>query len=112
MVVAAIGESRGQKDDARDAYKLADDVRTGAIKRRVFKDVGQYNRLREPSRTRSMIVRDVVRIQNRLKRLYRSRGIAVSRQSIYSRPAGTRPRGGCPRPCATQPPCCTRSTTR
>ncbi|XYH98400.1 IS110 family transposase [Sorangium sp. So ce1128] len=84
VVVTAIGESRGQKDDARDAYKLADDLRTGAIKQRVFKDVGQYKRLRELSRTHTMIVRDVVRIQNRLKSLYRSRGIAVSRRSVYS----------------------------
>jgi hypothetical protein len=29
VVVAAIAESRGQKDDERDAYKLAEDLRTG-----------------------------------------------------------------------------------
>jgi transposase len=84
VVVAAIAESRGQKDDERDAYKLAEDLRTGAIKRRVFKDAGQFTTLRELSRTHAMVVQDAVRIQNRLKSLYRSRGIAVSGQNVYS----------------------------
>lgn len=71
VVVAAIAESRGQKDDERDAYKLAEDLRTGAIKRRVFKDGGQYTTLRELSRTHAMVVQDVVRIKNRIKSLFR-----------------------------------------
>ena len=45
--MAAIAESRGQKDDERDAYKLAEELRTGAIKRRVFKDGGQFTTLRK-----------------------------------------------------------------
>ena len=37
IVVAGIGQSRGQKSDALDAFRCADDLRTGAIKTRVFK---------------------------------------------------------------------------
>ncbi|XYH98779.1 hypothetical protein ACMHYB_03175 [Sorangium sp. So ce1128] len=53
----------------RGRDKLADDLRTGAIERRVFKDVGQYSRLREPSRTHTRIIRDVVRIKHGLESL-------------------------------------------
>lgn len=47
----------------------SEQLRTGAVDRRVFKDVGQYKRLRELSWMHTMIVRDVVRIQSRLESL-------------------------------------------
>ena len=37
IVVAGIGKSRGQKSDILDAFQRAEDLRTGAIKTRVFK---------------------------------------------------------------------------
>jgi hypothetical protein len=85
VVVAAIGESRGQKDDARDAYKLAEQLRTGALKTRVFKEVGEYKTLGELGRTHAMLVQDVVRVQNRIKALLRSRGVAVEGKNVYSK---------------------------
>jgi hypothetical protein len=63
---------------------LAEQLRTGAIKRRVFKEVGEYRTLGELGRTHAMIVQDVVRVQNRIKALLRSRGIAVVGKSVYS----------------------------
>ena len=36
VVVVAVEESRGQKDDARDAFGLAERLRTGALGPRVF----------------------------------------------------------------------------
>ena len=39
MVVANIAESRGQKNDRREAFGLAEKLRTGALDRRVFKDL-------------------------------------------------------------------------
>jgi len=50
----------------------------------VFKEVGEYRTLRELGRAHMMIVQDVVRVQNRIKALFRSRGVTVSGKSIYS----------------------------
>ncbi len=101
LVVVGIGEEqRGPKSDALDAVKLADRLRKGTIERRVYKDRGVYRELRELGRAHAMIVRDVVRVQNRLKSLYRSRGVQVTGKAVYSTkgrveplkqlPAGTR----------------------
>jgi len=84
VIVAMVPESRGQKDDERDAFQLAEQLRTGAIKKSVFKEVGEYGTLRELGRAHTMIVQDVVRVQNRIKALFRSRGVAVSGKSAYS----------------------------
>ena len=37
----------GQKSDERDAFALAEELRTGALKKRVFKEAGEYRTLRE-----------------------------------------------------------------
>ena len=37
VVVAAVGENRGSKDDRRDVFGLADDLRLGAIRWKVYK---------------------------------------------------------------------------
>jgi len=84
VVVVTVPQSRGQKSDERDAYQLAEKLRTGALKNWVFKEPGAYRTLREIGRTHAMVVQDVVRVQNRIKALYRSRGIAVAGRSVYS----------------------------
>jgi transposase len=83
VVVAMVPESRGQKNDESDAFNLAEQLRTGALKKRVFKEAGAYKSLRELGRTHAMVVQDVVRVQNRIKALYRSRGVAVSGKGVY-----------------------------
>jgi hypothetical protein len=85
LVVMMVPESQGQKNDEKDAFALAEQLRTGAIKKHVFKEVGEYGTLRELGRTHTMVVQDVVRVQNRLKALFRSRGVAVAGQSVYSK---------------------------
>lgn len=100
MVVTRVGESRGQKSDERDAFGLAEKLRLGAIETRVFKDHGPYRKLRELARVHSMVVCDVVRVQNRLKSFLRSRGVASGGKAVYGEshrsallkqlPAGTR----------------------
>ena len=82
-VVAGLSQSRGPKDDQRDAFGLADKLRTNSIETRVFKDIGCYGRLRELSRVYQMQVRDVVRVQNRIRALYRSRAIPTPGDGIY-----------------------------
>ena len=79
-----VSESRGPKNDERDAFALADNLRTGAIDTRVFKEAGAFKKLRELGRVHSMVVRDVVRVKNRLKALYRSRGVATLDKTVYS----------------------------
>ena len=87
IVVAGISESRGQKSDVLDAFRRAEELRSGTIKTPVFKSPRRYSRLRELARVHSMLVRDVVRVQTRLKVMYRARGIATPGKSVYS-PSG------------------------
>ena len=47
VVVAMVSESRGQKSDQSDAFNLAEQLRTGAIKKHVFKEVSEFKTLRE-----------------------------------------------------------------
>jgi len=54
------------------------------MKTRVFKSGGPFKALRELARTHRMVVADVVRAKNRIKSVYRSRGVPVAGQSLYS----------------------------
>jgi transposase len=84
VVVAGVSAtSRGPKDDKRDAFGLAGDLRLGAIKTRVFKQGGPYRALRELARTYRMVVGDVTRTKNRIKSMYRARGVPVGGKAVY-----------------------------
>jgi len=84
IVVASVPDSRGPKNDARNAYGLAEKLRIGAIQKSVFKAPAQFRRLREIARVLEMLVRDVVRVQARLKSIYRSRGVTTPGATVYS----------------------------
>jgi transposase len=84
LVVAGVGRTRGPKNDALDALGLAQALRIGAIETRVHKGLGRYKKLRQLARVHRMIVGDVVRVQNRLKCLYRSWGVATAGKRFYS----------------------------
>ncbi len=84
-VVALRQQSRGPKDDRRDAFKLADDLRTNSIKSSVFKNLGRYGLLRELAGVFRMQVRDSVRVQNRIHALYRSRGLDSPGQALFDK---------------------------
>ena len=45
---------------------------------------GKYDNRRELGRVHAMVVQDVVRVQNRIKAQFRSRGVAVAGKSVYS----------------------------
>ena len=85
IVVAGLTRSQGPKSDAKDAWALAEKLRTGTLSSTVFKAPQQYTKLRELARVHRMIVRDVVRVQERLKHLFRSRGIPTAGASIYGK---------------------------
>jgi transposase len=77
LVVTGLRATRGNKDDRTDAHRLAEALRTGAIETRVFKKAAEFGRLRDLARIYRQVVGDVVRVKNRLKSLYRARGIAT-----------------------------------
>ena len=84
IVVATIRQSRGPKSDKRDAYGLAEKLRMGNLDQPVFKAPREFTRLRELSRIHMTGVGDVVRVQARIKSLYRSRGVLVTGLDVYS----------------------------
>jgi len=83
VVVVSPGESRGQKSDARDAWARAEELRVGSIETKVFKAGGRYTELRAAVRAYGMLVRDSVRAKNRLKAIFRSRGISDLDAEVY-----------------------------
>lgn len=79
------GEWRpGSKSDAMDAHDLADRIRTGKVGRPVYKDTKCFTALRELERTYTMVTGDVVRAKNRLKSVYRSRGVICTGEAVYT----------------------------
>jgi transposase len=83
-VVAGVTTSKGQKSDKGDAYALAEKLRIGNLDKQVFKAPREFTRLREHSRIHMTLVGDTVRAQARIKSLYRSRGLMVSGENVYS----------------------------
>jgi len=77
LVVVVPPQSRGAKDDLRDAWARADEIRTGAIRTRVYKSPQHLAALRNAVRGYGFAVRDVVRAMNRLRSVFLSRGISA-----------------------------------
>jgi hypothetical protein len=85
IVVAGITTSRGQKSDKGDAYGLAEKRRVGNLDKHVFKAPRQFTRLRELSRIHITLVSDTVRVQSRIKSLYRGDAVASAWQASLAR---------------------------
>lgn len=84
LVVTVPEESRGQKSDSSDAWARANELRQGSVKTKVFKTApGPYTELRYAVRGYRFMVQDMTRIKNRLKALYRSRGISGIKDEAY-----------------------------
>jgi hypothetical protein len=83
-VVAAVRERRGEKNDQRDAFALAEALRLGAVERQVYKDHQRFATLRSRAKAHRLLVVDAVRVMNRIKSLLRSRGVTVSGKAVYS----------------------------
>lgn len=77
----AIVEGRkqsGNKSDFRDALDLANRMRTGDLGTRIYKVPEALTALKDMVRSYEMINTDLTRVKNRIKHLYRSRGITFS----------------------------------
>jgi transposase len=89
LVVAMPEKNRGPKDDLRDAWARAEDIRTGRIRTRVYKAPAFLAGLRSAASALRFATGDVVRTKNRMRAVWRSRGLAVDR-GVYD--PETRPR--------------------
>jgi transposase len=72
----------GNKSDDEDAETLARLLRLGAVKA-VYKGDDQQQQLKEICRAYDNLVEGSTRIQNRLKAIYRGRGISCSGHALY-----------------------------
>lgn len=63
------------KSDESDALALAEAMRIGGLKSRVHKDRGSFGPLKELATVYTKLLQDSVRAQNRLRAMFRSRGI-------------------------------------
>lgn len=84
VVMGAAQKKKGQKSDARDAFSLANKLRLGDLEMAVYKGQGAFRLLRELSRAYAKVTGDVVRTKNRIKALYRARGISTAGRTVYS----------------------------
>jgi transposase len=84
LVVTVPEKRRGVKSDSADAWALAEQLRIGAVKRRVFKNQGRFGALRAAVRGYEVLTRDTVRAKNRLRALFRSRGLYELRDEVWS----------------------------
>jgi hypothetical protein len=92
LVVAGVRESRGPKSEGttrsvgRDAFALAEQLRIGSLETVVYKDRGRFRRLGQLAPARGFMVRDTARVKNRLKSVYRSRGVGYGAgRSVYGK---------------------------
>ena len=74
----------GSKSDKVDARKLAELLRTGML-RAVYHGENGLRTLRELSRSYEVVSKDLKRVMNRLKALYRGWGIPCTGMQVYSR---------------------------
>jgi transposase len=85
IVVLHVGKkAKRHKSDRIDAFGLAEKLRIGDIKTRVYKSVGEFKLLSELSRAYIAVMRDSVRVQNRIKFLFRSRAISTGCRDVYA----------------------------
>ena len=71
IVVVGVQKKRGPKSDKIDAFALAEMLRIGAVETRVYKEQGAFGALRELCRAYNVLVGDSIRVQNRIKSLFR-----------------------------------------
>ncbi len=84
MVVMGVSKKKGQKNDKLDAFGLAEKLRTGSIERSVYKGAREFSTLSSVSKAYTNVMVDSVRVKNRLKSVFRSRGISTSGGEVFS----------------------------
>ena len=80
-VVVQPPKREGSKSDSLDAWARADELRRGSVKP-IYKAPSVYRSLREAVRGYEGVLRDSVRIKNRLRAVFRARGIQVRGEEL------------------------------
>lgn len=83
LVVTVPKAKKGTKSDEADAWARAEELRVGSVATKVFKAPRTFAGLREAARSHWLLTQDTTRVKNRLKAIYRSRGIAGTGEEIY-----------------------------
>lgn len=78
MVIVNGRKHAGNKDDFRDALDLANRIRTGDLGPRICKVPESLTALKDLVRGYDAVNKDLTRVKNRIKHVYRSRGVAYS----------------------------------
>jgi len=84
LVVMIAPPTEGNKNDSSDAWRRANDLRLGQVKRPVYKAPERLTALRAATKAYLVTQRDQVRTKTRLSNLYRSRGLHQTGSDIYS----------------------------
>lgn len=84
VVVVQPAASRGPKSDAIDAWTRADELRRGTLPRLIYKPAGKYRELREATRCYQTVIGDLVRVKNRLRGVFRVRGVRAIGEELDS----------------------------
>lgn len=84
LVVIGVPKTKGQKSDKFDSFSLAEKLRIGSIETRVHKGAGEFSALNAKSKAYRNVMNDSVRVMNRLKAAFRSRGISTGGQAVFS----------------------------
>ena len=83
IVVVVPERSKGNKNDSKDAWARAEELRCGSIQRAVYKAPQKFTALREAVRAYEISQRDMIRAKNRVNAIYRSRGFSGMGAEIY-----------------------------
>jgi transposase len=84
LVVTVPGAKKGNKSDEADAWARAEELRQGRIGMKVFKAPISFRALRDAVRSHWVLTQDTTRVKNRLKAIYRSRGLGETKDEIYT----------------------------
>jgi len=83
VVVTQPARREGNKSDAKDAEELAEALRLGQVKTRVYKERRNMKPLLIAVRTYRRLMRATVRTKNQLKSVFLARGLAHTDQQLY-----------------------------
>ena len=84
LVIIGVPKNKGQKNDKIDSFGLAEKLRIGSVETKVYKGVGKFSALNAQSKAYRTVMNDSVRVMNRLKGVFRSRGIPTGGQAVFS----------------------------
>jgi len=99
LVVVHGRRNPGNKSDGEDAFNLANRMRIGDLGPRIFKSPTSFVALKELMRSYEMLNQDLARVKNRIKHLYRARGVCFAPQGCPFCKDSTAPRlASCAKP--------------